>query len=191
MYRLRVNTIALTAAVLALTGIAVAQDQSPKLTAGNSQLVRPLSSKSATQGQAVTVKLTGAIKTPAGVELPRGTELIGRVDEVKASDNKGPATLVLTFNQARLKDGKTFAVKATLVGFAPEGEIQELPVTVDADSSFDQDPGSSSGIVLHSAVQNKVSGTLTDNRRDINLTAGTQFLVAVGVESAQSSAAAE
>jgi hypothetical protein len=191
MYRLRVNTIALTAAVLALTGIAAAQDQSPKLIAGNSQLVRSLNSKSATQGQAVTVKLAGAIKTSAGVELPRGTELVGRVDEVKASDNKGPATLVLTFNQARLKDGKTLAVKATLVGFAPEGEIQELPVAVGSDSSFDQDPGASSGIVLHSAVQNKVSGTLTDNRHDINLTAGTQFLVAVGVESAQSSAAAE
>lgn len=191
MHRLRVNTIALTAAVIALTGIAAAQDQSPKLIAANSQLVRPLSSKSATQGQAVTVKLTGAIKTSAGVELPRGTELVGRVDEVKASDNKGPATLVLTFNQARLKDGKTLAVKATLVGFAPEGQAQELPVAVDSDSSFDQDPGASSGIVLHSAVQNKFSGTLTDNRHNITFAAGTQFLVAVGVQSAQSSAAAE
>jgi hypothetical protein len=191
MNRFRVSTFALAAAAIALSGVAAAQDQPHKLVAGNTELVHPLSSKSAAQGQAVTVKLTGSIKTAEGVELPRGTELIGHVDEVKPSDNKGSSSLVLTFNQARLKDGKTLAVKATLVGFAPAGEVQELPVQVDADSSFDHDPGASSGVVLHSSVQSKSSGTLTGNHRDVSFTAGTQFLVAVDVQPAQATAAAE
>jgi hypothetical protein len=193
MKRLTLNAFGFATAVVALSGLAMAQDQSQglKLMAGNTELVRALSTKSATQGEAVTVKLTDAIKTPEGVELPRGTELIGRVDEVKASDKKGPSTLVLTFSQARLKDGKTVAIKATLAGFAPAGGVEELPTAVAADGSFDQEPGSASGVTLHSAVQDKTSGTLTDGRRDLNFGAGTQFLVAVGVPSAQSTSAAE
>jgi hypothetical protein len=193
MKRLALNTFGFATAVVALSGLAMAQEpaQGVKLMAGNAVLVHSLSSKSATTGEAITVKLTSAIKTPGGVELPRGTELIGRVDQVKASDKNGPSTLVLTFNQARLKDGKAIAVKATLAGFSAAGGIQELPTAVPADGSFDQEAGSTSGVALHSAVQDKTSGTLTDGRRDINFGAGTQFLVAVGVPSAQTTSAAE
>ena len=193
MNRLKVRTFGFATAIVALSGLAMAQDQSQglKLMAGNSELVHPLNSKSAAQGQAVTVKLTDSIKTPEGVELPRGTELIGRVDEVKASDKKGPSTLVLTFNQAHLKDGKTIAVKATLAGFAPAGGAEELPTAVDANGTFDQLADGATGVKLHSAVQDTTSGTLTNEHSNINFGAGTQFLVAVGVQSAQTSAAAE
>jgi hypothetical protein len=193
MKRLILNTLGLATAVVALSGLAIAQDQSQglKLMAGNSELVQTLTTKSAKQGDPVTVKLTAAIKTPEGVELPRGTELLGHVDSVKASDNKGPSSLALTFNQARLKGGKTIAIKATLAGFAAAGDPQELPVAVAPDDTFEQLPGSNSGVMLNSAVKQDTSGTLSSEHRNIDLTQGTQFLVAVGVESTQSTSAAE
>jgi hypothetical protein len=193
MNRLKMNTAGFATAIVALSGLAMAQDQSagPKLVAANSELVRPLSSKSATQGQAVTVRITSSIKTPEGIEIPRGTELIGRIDEAKAADGKGPATLVLTFNQARLKDGKTLAIKATIAGFSPEDQVVDLPASVDPDGVFDQLAPGPSGVALHSAVQDKASGTLTDQRSNISLGAGTQFQVAVAVQSNQVTASAE
>jgi|HubBroStandDraft_5_1064220.scaffolds.fasta_scaffold130059_1 hypothetical protein len=187
------NTLGFATAAVALSGLAMAQDQSQglKLMAGNSELVHALSTKSAKQGDPVAVKLTAAIKTPEGVILPRGTELVGHVANVKASDNKGPSTLVLTFNQAHLKGGKTVAVKATLAGFAAADQPQELPVAVAADDTFEQLAGSDSGVALRSAVKEDASGTLTSDHRNVELNQGTQFLVAVGVASAQTTSAAE
>jgi hypothetical protein len=195
MNRFSVKAIGLATAVVTLSGLALAQDQSANqslnLMTGNSQLVRPLNTKSAAPGQAVTIKLTDSIKTPEGVEIPRGSELMGKVDEVKASDNHGPATLVLTFNQARLKDGKTLPVKTTIAGFAAASEGTQLPSLIASDSTFDQEAESHSGVALHSAVQDKTSGTLTDQRSNISLNAGTQFLVAVSVQPTQTAGAAE
>lgn len=187
------NALGIATTFVALSGLAMAQDQSTgiKLTAGNTELVNSLDTKSATQGQAVTVKLTDSIKTPDGVELPRGTELLGRVDEVKASGDKSPSTLVLTFNQARLKNDKTVAVKATLINVASADGVNELPGPVGPDDTFDEAPGAIKNVALHSAVKDNTSGTLTDAHKNIKLAEGTQFLVAVGVEPSQQSAAAE
>jgi hypothetical protein len=187
------NTLGLATVAVALSGLAIAQDQSQglKLMSGNSELVHTLSTKSAKQGDPVAIKLTEEIKTPEGVKLPRGTELIGQVDSVKASEDKSPSSLVLTFNQARLKDGKTLAIKATLASFAAAGDPEQLPIAVAPDDTFEQLPASRSGVTLHSAVKDDVSGTLSSNGRNIDLTQGTQFLVAVGVESAQTTSAAE
>lgn len=192
MNRLTLMTAGLAAA-FALSGTAMAQDhaQGVDLIAGNTELVNALSTKSATMDQTVVVKLTDPVRTPAGVVLPRGTELLGRVDAVKASDKKGPSALTLTFTQARLKDGKTLAIKATLVRFAPAGDMDEPPTSVAPDSSFAQEADGSSGIALHSAVDDKSSGTLTDNRRNISFVPGTHFRVALDVEPAQQSSAAE
>lgn len=193
MNRLIANALGLTAAFVALSGVAIAQSQTQamNLMAGDTELVHSLDTKSAMPGQLVTVKLTDSIKTPDGIELPHGTELMGRVDQVKASEGKSPSKLVLTFSQARLKDGKTVPVKATLVGFAAAGGVGELPTTVAANASFDQEPGAMGDVALKSAVKQPVSGTLTNDHSNIKLGEGTQFLVAVGAPSSQSSAGAE
>jgi hypothetical protein len=193
MKRLISNALGFATTFIALSGLAMAQNQSTgmKLMAGNTELVSSLDTKFATQGQAVTVKLTDSIKTPEGVELPRGTELLGRVDGVKASDDKSPSTLVLTFNQARLKNDKTVAVKATLVNVASADGVNEMPGPVGPDDTFDEAPGAIRNVALHSAVKDNTSGTLTDAHKNIRLAEGTQFLVAVGVEPSQQSAAAE
>jgi hypothetical protein len=178
------KSLGLASALIVLPGFALAQNQAGavQLKPADAVLVQALDAKSAKPGQNVTARLTSSIETSDGVKLPSGTELLGRVDTVKASEEKGASTLSLTFNQARLKDGKTLPVKATLVGFSPAGSSDVLPGSVAPDGAFDQEPGAIGAVAMHSEVQQNVSGTLTDAHHNIRLGQGTQLMIAVGVK---------
>lgn len=172
-------------------GSSTEANQPMRLMAGDANLLHGLDTRSAMQGENVTAKLTETIETPQGIKLPAGTDLVGRVDQVKASNDDGPARLVLTFNQARLKNGMKYPVKATLVEVAPPDSPSLLAQAVGPDGAFDQEPGVDGGLTMHSAVKQKVSGTLTDPHHNFKLAEGSQLLVAVGVpQSAQSAAGA-
>jgi hypothetical protein len=125
--------------------------------------------------------LNGGAFRAVRVKPPSGTEKFGRLDTGKASEDKSASTLSLTFNQARLKDGKTLPGKTTLVGFSPAGSSDMLPDSVAPDGAFDQEPGAIGAVAIDSEVQQKVSGTLTDAHHNFRLGQGTQLMVAVGV----------
>jgi hypothetical protein len=166
-------------------------NQPMRLMAGDANLLHGLDTRSAIQGEKVTARLTETIETPQGIQLPAGTDLVGRVDQVKASNEDGPARLVLTFNQAQLKDGTTYPVKATLLEVAPPDSSGLLAQAVGPDGAFDQEPGVDGGMSMHSAVKQMVSGTLTDPHHNFKLAQGSQLLVAVGVQqNAQAAAGA-
>ncbi|MFT4114828.1 hypothetical protein [Silvibacterium sp.] len=169
-----------TAALFAGAAFAQANASNNDIMSGDASLTHPLNTKSAMQGQIVTVQLTNTIHTRDGVELPRGTQLLGKVDAVKSAKDHGPAKLALTFSQARLKDGKTFPIKATLVNYSSANDDGGTPLPVHPDSVIDE-AGPIGDTRLHSAVKEEVSGTLTSQRGDIKLPEGTQFLVAVDV----------
>lgn len=193
MKQIAATFLGLVTAVLVVPGNAIAQDQpqATQLVEGNAQLDSAVTTKSAKQGDVVTAKLTSTVKTSQGVELPHGTKLIGHVDQVVASDAKGPSKLVLTFDKAQLKNGKEIAIKATIAGVAPSDGSVDIPSTVASDAAFDQLPGYFSGVSLHSAVKEGDSGTLTGDHRDVNLSRGTQMLIALApqAESAQTQGA--
>src|ERR1700751_3994018 len=137
MKRIALIIFELATAVLAVSGSAVAQDQpQTQLVEGNAHLDNRLDTKSATQGEAVTAKLTDSITTSQGVKLPRNTRLLGHVDQVKASENGSPSTLVITFDKAQLKDGNEIAIKATIVAVSAQGEAKEIPMNVASDGRF-------------------------------------------------------
>jgi hypothetical protein len=193
MKRIALTIFGLATAVLAVSGSAVAQDQpqTTELVEGNAQLDNRLDTKSAKQGEALTAKLTDSIKTSQGVKLPRNTRLLGHVDQVKASENGSPSTLVITFDKAQLKDGKDIAIKATIVAVSPQGEPQEIPMNVASDGMFLQQAGTIAGVSLHSAVQDSSSGTLTGDHRNIKLAPGTELLVAIAAPPAAASSGAD
>lgn len=181
MNRSAIPCLATLATFLTVSGcvFAEAPSQGMQLMSGDAQLIHRIDTKSAAPGQAVEAKLTDSIKTPEGLTLPRGTELLGRVDQVKASDNRSPAKLVLTFDKAQLKNGQEVAVKATLVAVSPVGSIGEIPEKVASDDSFLQEPGRIAGVSMHSAVQADNSGTLMSKDKNIDLKDGTELLIAV------------
>ncbi|MGB6131541.1 MAG: hypothetical protein WBG54_07160 [Acidobacteriaceae bacterium] len=153
------------------------------------RLDHALSTKSARQGQMVEAKLNGSVKTPDGVDLPKGAELIGRVDRVQASQSGGPAMLSLVFTKAEMKDGKTVPVKVTVIGAYPSDEaalavngdqtMGSAPRHVNSRARVDQEAGLLSHVSMHSAVQNHNSARFEKRDGDFTLKAGTYLQVAI------------
>lgn len=176
------------------TGAASAQS----LVGANAQLNQSLDTKKLSEGQVVTAKLDESVKTADGVDLPRGAELIGKVGEVKPSQNDGPATLSLVFNTAKLKDGKQIPVKVTLISTAPPSDgmdnygvaIGPPPQHVSDNASFQTSEGGGD-VLLTSAVKNADSGTFTKSHGNFGLISGTTLQVAIApaAEGSQTNAA--
>lgn len=182
-------------AMVSLISVGAASAQS--LAGVNTRLVKPLDSKSATVGETVAVRLDGSVKTPDGVKLPRGTELVGKVAEVKPSQNGGPASVSLVFTTAELKGGKQIPVKATVVGAFPADEdtaqaydaasMSTVANEIPADRAIDQEPGSLPGITLKAAVKDSDSGTFSKADGNFKLVAGTFLQVGVAPAAAAGS----
>ncbi len=158
----------------------------------NVRLDQQLTTKSATQGQIVAAKLDRAAKTSDGIDLPRGTELLGKVSHVQASQNGGPASFSLLFDKAQLKDGKEIPVKVTILGAYPPGQesadslypgddlLGPAPRHVSPEQRVDQEAGLLSHISMTSAVQSHNSGTFRRKAGNIKLARGTYLQVGVG-----------
>jgi len=190
MKRFATPAFSIATTLLALSGGALVFGQSPsgQLMSGYAHLSQTLDSKSAMQGQIVSAKLIGGIQTPEGLKLPNGTEILGHVDQVQASKDKGEASIQLTFDKAQLKDGRQLPIKATLIEIDAADSTGKMPVAVASDDKFDAEL-SVSGESLHSAVQNPTSGTIVRKDKDIRLVYGTRLLIAVEPASAGASAA--
>lgn len=199
-YSLRFSVVGVAAALLAIPCFALSGNaamaqttQNAELMTGTAQLVQKLDAKNAKAGELVTAKLTSNIQDPGSTgafALPKGTLLMGKVEDVKASGNHGPSSLSLVFNEAKLKNGKTVPIKVTLIGAHPapnagnwDGTYSYLggaiPKTVSASQKFDQGPGTLNHVGMHSAVQSQDSAVFTSQDRNVELKPGTRLQVAV------------
>ncbi|HEY1809296.1 MAG TPA: hypothetical protein VGG42_12080 [Acidobacteriaceae bacterium] len=181
-----VSLVAGTACAQSLTGVTTTLD-------------RTLESKTAKVDEPVTAKLNSSVKSD-GLDLPRGTELLGKVAGVKAAENGGQASVSLVFTTAKLKDGKEIPVKATVIAAFPRSagdggdgggvNMAPAPQQVASDGVFDQDPGALSHVSMNSAVKNSESATFTSSR-NFKLPAGTFLQLGVGSAGAATTSAAE
>lgn len=180
-------SLGLATASFLMAGAAFAQ--STPMVGVNVRLDHTLNTKNAVPGQMIAAKLDSSIKTIDGFDLAKGTELMGKVDRVQASQNGGPATLSLIFNSAQTKNGKQIPVKVTLLGAYPSGQQQDAtygtesmgpaPRHVNPQEQIDQEAGLLSHVSMHSAVKSNDSATFRKNDGDIKLTAGTYFQVGI------------
>jgi hypothetical protein len=185
----RLSALGISAILAAAGSFSLAQaPENYQLVGANAMLVKNLDSKNASQGQAITAKLTSSVKDAGTTELPKGTILLGKVDQVQMSNNKGPAKLSIVFDKARLADGKEIPIKATLLSAYPgytdsytdtDSAINVLPNSIPSDQKIDQEPGTLSGVAMHSAVQSNTSGVFSSTDRNINLKSGTLFQVGI------------
>jgi hypothetical protein len=88
--------------------------QSRYMTAVKTQLTSKLDTKSAVVGQPLTLKTEAAVTLADGTVIPEGTTLVGRVLGVRAKTEEQAAMVVVTFDKAELKDGKTIAVRSMI-----------------------------------------------------------------------------
>ena len=141
------------------------------------------------QGHAVEAKLSQKVTLTNGTELPRNTMLLGKVtaDDMQ---QQGTSKLALRFDQARLKDGTTVPVRATIVGYYAPGTAE---TELGSDSGMDQVPNDwtaktlqmdqmnvAPGVDLHSKISSKNSGVFVATKKDdVKLKAGSELQFAI------------
>jgi hypothetical protein len=155
-------------------------------------LTQTLDARKALPGQQVRLTLSKTVQLKDGPELPRGTQLIGKVatDPANASDK---SRMELQFTQAVLKGGKIVPIKATIVGvYSPvredgnghpiEAGTQKPNVWNSRILEVDQ-TDAESGVQLQSKISNENSGTLVSTKKGtVKLLAGSEIALAIAVE---------
>jgi hypothetical protein len=135
--------------VLALIAASPAWAQSSNAGAGSQQptrrvipLVRvratletTLDTKHAKPGELVRARLDENVPIPNGPTIPRNAILEGRVDKVQASQHHSDSSVVITFDQAKLRDGEVLLVKVTVLSISePVPPGMEEPATMPANA---------------------------------------------------------
>lgn len=185
----------------ALVSLMTAAASAQTLAGVNTRLVQALDTATAAAGQPVAVKLENTVTTTDGVKLPRGTELVGKIAEVKPSQNGGPASVTVAFTTAQLKGGKQIPVKATVLAAFPSDQGLESqysdqttldvpPDHVASNVQVDQEPGALKDVSLKAAVQDADSGTFSKTKGNFKLGIGTYFQVGVGTAASGASTSA-
>lgn len=86
------------------------------------ELVSKLDTKSAKTGDSVIVKTTQTATTANGIEIPKGSKIVGHVIDVEAQGKSGPNSRVtLQFDQAQLKGGQNLPIRTMIQSVAPAG----------------------------------------------------------------------
>ena len=120
--------LAFTAAIVALGCSPVLAAQESASSAAQAPLAmvsarvwlnKALDAKKAKADDPVTLKLLDDAKISGARVLPRNTVLLGHVDRVQASENKGDSVMQVTFDKAQLKDGQLIPVKVTIMRILP------------------------------------------------------------------------
>lgn len=191
----RIFKIGIPAMAIALCGFAAAQ--SPQLVSASARLNVNVDSAKVTPGETVNAKLTSNVKSAGEMELAKGATLIGKVEQVQKPAGDRPAELGIVFDQAKLRDGQTIPIKATLLSAYPADDdfyyaegalagpvVPEQPHAIAADATFDQTPGLLGRVELRSDAESDVSGVFTSKSRNIDLSRGTEFGIAIAPEGA-------
>jgi hypothetical protein len=200
MKRVGVFSLAMGVACLAFTGSGFAQTQyggpapANSATANSSggqqeatmmvpaeaNLSKALDAKKLQPGKQFSAKLADTVHLKNGPKLPRGTELIGTVgtDDMQLNGN---SKLALRITEAKLKDGKTIPIKATIVGIAPSGtpEYSDSNPWTSATLQVDQ-VGAMKDVDLHSRIAGNNSGVfVTTTKDDVKLGSGSEIMLAI------------
>ncbi len=140
-------------------------------------LVHTLDADKDHDGSSVAAKLDQKVTLDNGTQLPKGTMLLGKVAQDDMQE-QGQVKLAVRFDQARLKDGSTVPVRATIVGLYGGDQVPNdwTPETVQMDQE-----NVASGVDLHSKISSQNSGVFVSTKKDdIKLRAGSEIQFAIG-----------
>jgi hypothetical protein len=191
------KALAFATAVLALPFFAYAQNatnqdstqaeqhEASLMKPANARLVGNIDAVKNQPGYAVTAKLQGKVTLSDGTELPGGTLLLGKVT-MDDSQQAGTKKLALLFDQARLKNGTTVPIRATIVGFYgqsasdfSEDGVPPANLWTASTLEFEQEDVAR-GVDLHSRIGSPNSGVFVATKRDdVKLGQGSQIQFAI------------
>ena len=132
-------------AVTSTSGTAGAAGQSASASAQQSiqaELTKSIDAKKAKSGDMVEAKSLGAFQGAGGVNIPKGSKLIGHVTDVKArSKESQESTLGIMFDQAIVKGGQTVPLHAVIAAAMAPRPMAAPSVDTGMDSSANATPG--------------------------------------------------
>jgi len=102
------------------------------------KLVNKLDSSTAKTGDDVVLETESSVKTADGTEIPKGSKLVGHVLAVRPAAGQN-SQVVLRFDRAELKDGKSLTIQSEIESVAPAAG-SEPATTADAMPSRDTSP---------------------------------------------------
>jgi hypothetical protein len=196
------KTLALTAVISALSMPVLAQSvsatqvdssaatEAAQMVPAIAQLTRTLDADKDHLDSTFEAELSHKVTLTNGTVLPSHTLLIGTVtrDDMQAA---GTSEFALRLNQAKLKDGKTLPIKATIVDITRPGfNTDEYAASNDWTSQTltVQEPNAVSGVDLHSDIASNDSAVfVSTKKRDVKVPAGSELKLAIGPASDASS----
>lgn len=175
------------------------QSEADQMVPAQAYLLHKIDAKDMKPGSQFVARLSETVHLKNGPELPSGTELLGKVstDDMQL---KGTSKLALRINEARLKDGKTVPVKATIVGvYAPESEGMNgdnvVPGQEQANDWNDKvlridQLNAVGGVDLHSRVNGNNSGVFVSTRKDdFKIAGGSELALAIAARNSHQNGA--
>lgn len=162
---------------------AMAMKEAARMVPATVDLKKDIDARKVHPGDQFQAVLQKDVQLKNGPKLDRGTVLLGTVTADQT--NPGNSRLALRFTRARLKNGQSIPIKATVIELAnPQGvEGTSLadesglwsPTTLRVDQI-----GAVSGVDLHSAIASDNSAVLVSQKKnDVKLDAGSQMVVAI------------
>jgi uncharacterized lipoprotein YbaY len=131
----------------------------------------------------IKAELDHKVTLSDGTVLPARTVLTGRItrDDMQAA---GKSEFAVRFDQAQLKNGKTFPIKATIVDIArPTSDTDEYAVTNDwtKQTLTVEQLNVVSGVDLHSEIASNDSAVFVSTKKhDVKVPAGSELKLAIG-----------
>jgi hypothetical protein len=150
-----------------------ASQEAAQMVPAQAVLAQSIDAKKMQSGQQFQAKLSDTVHLKNGVELPKGTTLVGTVATDKMGVD-GKSTLALRFTKADLKDGKAIPIEATIIGVAPpaygsswDGSGGQAPPSAWNGKTLQIDEiGVMSGVDLHSKIASRDSGVFVSSKKD-------------------------
>ncbi len=165
-----------------------AREAAQQMVPAEVDLTRTLDARKDQAGSTFEARLQGSVHLKNGTELPNGTTLVGKIaaDQMK----NGSSHLALRFTEAKLKDGKTIPIEATIVGISGPSESTDAyssydgPLPWNGSSTQYDNVGVMSHVDLHSRIGGENSGTLVaTGKSDMKLSTGSRMSLALGESS--------
>ena len=193
---LSLSVAALSLAILPSTPRALAQtDTAPtgmheamKMAPARAALTHALSADKLKPGDTFSATLSHKVQLQNGPQLPAGTTLIGQVS-ADDTNQSGASKLALRFTQAKLKNGQTIPIRATIVGIVPPANdtVDATPMGSGDQVGDNWNDGTltvdlvdaAPGVDLHSKIASRNSGVFSSSKSNIKIASGTELQLAV------------
>jgi hypothetical protein len=97
-------------------------------------LDKTLDARNLKEGDVVTARPEAEVQLAGGIDVETNSRLVGRVDAVQPSTDKGYSAITVTFDKAQLKDGRQIPIKAVILWIGqPPSLLNPTEVSAPAD----------------------------------------------------------